>query len=357
MASPYLPATQLIFAIVSRIAPQNVLAFQVAAVVFDLLTGWLVMDILRQFGESPLQVLVYLWNPLVIVEFAHGAHTDSAMLFFVMTAFWLISRSTKQTNGTTKWQERIYFFGSVLALASATLTKFLPVLIAPLFYRRWGWKGVSLFAGVLISMLSVFAIGAGWGLTGPLDGTGVFGATRIYLQSWNYNSGIYHWLEVLFSGYPTPGAVPVEIVGETPILFAKVITTGLLGLAVLFAFWQVWRKEKDVLDLLHLSLIPLGAYLLLTPTVHPWYVTLVIPFLPFVRSQKGKSNNHQIYLWPWLYFSISVALSYITYLDPENLREYTWVRLVEYIPMYILLIWVVWVQTRHRKILSYRLYK
>jgi hypothetical protein len=97
--------------------------------------------------------------------------------------------------------------------------------------------------------------------------------------------------------------------------------------------------------------------LLLTPTVHPWYVTLVIPFLPFVRSQKGKSNNHQIYLWPWLYFSISVALSYITYLDPENLREYTWVRLVEYIPMYILLIWVVWVQTRHRKILSYRLYK
>jgi hypothetical protein len=200
-----------------------------------------------------------------------------------------------------------------------------------------------------LGSLSLFAVSAGWGLTGPLDGTGIFGATRIYLQHWNYNSGIYHWLEVLLSGYQTPGAVPVEIVGENPILLARATTTGLLSLAVLVSGWLAWRTKLDDIDLLRLSIIPLGAYLLLTSTLHPWYVTLVIPFLPFLTPREGEAKTYQAFIWPWTYFSVTVALSYLTYLDPDNLREYAWVRLVEYIPLYLLLGWAILHQTRQRK--------
>jgi hypothetical protein len=50
MASPYLPAAQLLFAIVYRLVPDSPLAFQVTAVILDLLTGWLVIDLLRRLG-------------------------------------------------------------------------------------------------------------------------------------------------------------------------------------------------------------------------------------------------------------------------------------------------------------------
>jgi hypothetical protein len=338
MASPYLPTTQLVFGIVSRLVPQSILSFQITAVIFNLFTGWVVMRILELVKLPRTYVLVYLWNPLVNIEFAHGAHSDSLMLFLMMGAFWLVVRSSKQVGGFAK---QINLYGSVLALAAATLTKFLPLLLVPIFFRRWGWKGFVLYVLLIFGVLSSFAYGAGWGLTGPLDGTGIFGATRIYLQYWNYNSGIYHWLEVLFSGYQTPGAVPVEIVGETPILMAKAVTTGFLGLAVIGAGWLAWRQKRNILDLLHLSMIPFGAYLLLTSTLHPWYVTLVIPFLPFLLSRNGEPISHQAFIWPWIYFSIAVAFSYITYLDPENLREYIGVRLVEYVPLYFFLGWAI----------------
>jgi alpha-1,6-mannosyltransferase len=76
MATPYLPAAQVFFAAVYRIAPDSPLAFQIAAVLLDLVTGWLVIDLLRRLGLPRARGLIYLWNPLVVVEFAHGAHVD-----------------------------------------------------------------------------------------------------------------------------------------------------------------------------------------------------------------------------------------------------------------------------------------
>lgn len=344
MASPYLPVSQLVFAIVEFLIPQKILAFQVTAVIFDLLTGWLIVDILGKLGLSRQNVLIYLWNPLIIIEFAHGAHFDAVMIFLMMLAIWFFVKKSRPFKS--------FSLGSAFALAGATLTKLLPVLLVPIFWWRWGWKQRFIFAAIFLAALGLFIPGAGLGIVGSQDGTGIFGALRIYLQWWNYNSGIYHWLEVWFSGYQTSGAVPVEIVGQTPITIAKAITTTLLGLTVFLTAWLAWRNENtdtqslqsQNLTLIRLAMLPFGAYLLLTATVHPWYVTLILPLLPFF-----KSSHYKYFLWPWLYFSMAVPLSYLTYLDPNNLREYSWVRLVEYIPVYGLLLWAAWRVILERK--------
>jgi hypothetical protein len=336
MASPYLPAAQLLFGLLSRIAPQSMPAFQITAVVLDLGVGWLVMDLLGMLGLARRHVLIYLWNPLVVVEFAHEAHIDAWMIFLMVLAFWLVARSANR-------------YLSPIALAAATLTKGLPALLAPMFLRRWGWKGTALYALMVSGALAIFAVGAGWGLNGILDGSGVFGALRIFLDRWNYNSGLYHWLEVALTGVRTPGAVPVEPATLEPIRLARTISAALQIAAVLVAGWLAWRLDTDqrrgskqrILALLRLALLPLGAYVLFTPTVHPWYVTILIPFLAFYWPAQEESPTVKRLAWPWLYLSCAVAFSYITYLDRDNLRELYWVRLVEYLPCYALLAWAV----------------
>jgi len=342
MASPYLPVSQFFYALVNRVAPQSILAFQVGAVIFDLSTGWLVFDILRMLGLSRNKALIYLWNPLVIVEFAHGAHIDALMIFLMMAAFWFLVRYKPGQPGG-EWE----CYLSAFALAGSTLTKPIPALLVPLFVRRWGWRRLVVYFTLLLSLSALFAAGAGWGLTGPLDGRGLFGALRIYSTYWNYNSGIYHWLEVLIMGYQAAGGTSGEMVGDTPVLFAKLLTIVLTALISLASGAWAWKLDDpgkaDInmrnVYLLRLVFIPIGAYILFTTTVHPWYVTLLVPLLPFLYPVQDETNLTWRFMWPWIYFSIAVSLSYLTYIDPQNLREYPLVRLIEYLPLYLLFIW------------------
>jgi hypothetical protein len=332
MATPYLPAAQAFFATIYRLIPDSPLAFQLAAILLDLLTGGLVADLLRRCGLPRRGVLVYLWNPLVVVEFAHGAHVDALMICLMMAALWFLVAARSG-------------LASAIALSAATLTKGLPVLLLPVVARRWGWRYTAAYTGLAVAICSLFASGAGWGLMGPLDGEGLFGALRIYTSYWNYNSGLYHWLEVLLSGHPTPGAVPIEIVGWQSILAAKlIVAVALLG--TLAAVWHRSRRLENDLTLLRLAVVPLVAYLLLATTIHPWYVTLIIPLLPFLPSLEKETSRTDRFLPPLLWLSAAVSLSYLTYRDLTNLREYDSVRVVEYVPTYLLLIWATWSSIR-----------
>jgi hypothetical protein len=327
MASPYLPMAQAQFAAVYWLAPDSPLAFQVVAILFDLLTGCLVIDLLRRLGLPKTWVLIYLWNPLVVVEFAHGAHVDALMVCLTVAALWLLVAARSR-------------FWSAIALAAGTLTKGLPLLLLLVVGSRWRWRDALVYAGVILGACLPFALGAGWGLTGPISGEGLFGALRIYSTHWNYNGGLYRLLENGLAGRWTPGAVSPEVVGSGVIWVAKGIAGGLLVLA-LIAVWRNARRCDDDLSLLRLALLPLAAYLLLTTTVHPWYVTLIVPLFPFLLS-KDETVRPARFLVPGVYFSIAVALSYWTYVDPANPREYWLILLLEYLPAYLLLLWAAW---------------
>jgi hypothetical protein len=149
------------------------------------------------------------------------------------------------------------------------------------------------------------------------------------------------------SGYPTPGAVPQQIAGPRNILFAKLITNSIFLLVISITGYWVWRNDRpgkqDAITrtrtLLRLALVPLCAYIIFTPTVHPWYLAVVIPFAPFLLSSGLGDVRARRFLWPLLYLSCTVVLSYITYVDPNEWREFNWVRSVEYVPFYALLLW------------------
>jgi hypothetical protein len=317
MASPYLPAAQYLFAALTRFFPPTPLAFQVAMVFIDLLNGFLLVKLLRIVGLPEFRVLIYLWNPLVIVEIAHSAHIDSWMILLALLAIWFTFAPNPR---------KLFTYFAPITLALSTLTKGLPIVFLPVLFWRWQWWQLGLYGLTTVGLLLPAGLTAGWGLSGPLDGTGVFGALRIYSTQWNFNSGFFHAVEVTLTNW---GVTPAEA-------RAKLIVGILMGLVIL-AVWYKARSAETAREYLQLMTAPLIAYLLLTPTVHPWYLLLLLALVPFLSPLPGESLWRWLTVAPWVYLSGALALSYLTYLDPQDFRELEWVRRIEWWPTWILL--------------------
>lgn len=330
MASPYLPTAQMLFAALTYLFPLRPMFFQMAMIMFDLMAAQLLAKLINVAGQPGYRILIYLWNPLVIVEVAHGAHIDALMVYLALLALWL-TFAPEQTN-FTRWM-------APLALAMATLTKILPIFLLPVLFWRWRWRQLLLYGLATAGLLLPFGLSAGWGLTGPLDGIGVFGALRIYADQWNFNSGLFHWLEV--NWLPALGVTAATEWAKRMVGAAMLLT--------LVGVWLAARRRRYIRAELRLVALPFMAYLLLSTTVHPWYLLVLLAFLPLLAPTAEESPWRWLSLAPWLYLSGALALSYVTYLNPLDFREFEWVRNTEWLPTLGLFgIWVVWATTRIR---------
>ena len=225
---------------------------------------------------------------------------------------------------------------SPLVLALATLTKILPILLSPVFFWRWNWPQRVIFALTLMLVLLPPGLRAGWGISGELDGHGLFAALRIYGNQWNYNSGLFHWLEIGLHEY---GGLDPDVALQ----WAK-RTIGLVMFLVLVWTWWRGRTVERSRTALRLMTVPLMGYVVLTPTFHPWYLLLLLAFVPYLTPTADEEQAVRWpvlgWLWPapWLYLSGALSLSYLTYRDPLDLREFEWVRQSEWIPTLFLLL-------------------
>jgi hypothetical protein len=303
MATPYPPAAELTFATIYRLAPENPTAMQIAFTLFDLATAVVLVRLLRRLRIPEERVLIYAWNPLIVVEFAHSAHVDSLMTLWGMLAiYWLIAGHRTR---------------SAVALALATLTKFVPALLLPVFVRWWGVKRTLLYGG-LVGLAFVPFLRAGLGLGRGAQGTGIFGALRVYATQWKTNDGLFFWLV---------RALDARV--NDPLQAAKVVvllTLLMLGLAMLL------RSEAGEQAVIGRAVLLLSVYLLLTPAMFPWYLTWLIALLPLLPLRQSRAAL--TFAAGWLYFAAAVNLSYLFYLDPANPREYEWIRRTEYLPLF-----------------------
>lgn len=332
MASPYLPAAQWLFGNVTWLLPLEPRSMQLTMVAIDLFNGILIGQLLVIAGLPRWRVAIYLWNPLVVVEIAHGAHIDSWMICLTLIAVWLtLGRWRKTEEQSAKFiQSLLSQWLAPVFLALATLTKILPALLMVIFFWRWRWWQTIIY-GVVVGLFILSAgLRAGWGLVGPLDGHGLFAALRIYGDQWNFNSGLFHWMEAAFVNF-----MGFELVDAN--LWAKRLVA-LLLLALLGYVWILARNYTNPRTLLRLMAIPFMGYVLLTTTFHPWYLLILLAFVPFLSPTTEETSTTWLWSLPWLYLSGALFLSYLTYLDPLDLREYEWIRQTEWLPTLVLVV-------------------
>ena len=334
MASPYMPAAHWFFAAVVLVFPLKPLTFQIAAVAFDLTTALILARLLALARLPQHRLLLYLWNPLVIVEVAHGAHVDAWMSMLTMLAVLAVGRwpsngggsgeplPLSQTRRGVAAAQRLLAALSPALLALATLTKLIPVLLAPIFWWRWSWGNRLLYGILTVVLLFHAALRAGWGVSGDLEGRGLFGAVRIYSKYWEFNGSLFYWLE---QGFMASGAAAYRDQTRDFILFVLIV----------LLTWVWLRSSRDANNLrasLRWLVAPLAGYTLLAATFHPWYLLALLPFVPLLPPGTDEPKTGWLWTLPWLWLSGTLAFSYTRYMDPTNVRELEWVRHLEWLP-------------------------
>lgn len=288
----YPPLAQFFFLLVCALHP-GLLAMKGALVLVELALVLLLVRILRQQGQDERRVLLYAWNPLPIIEVAGSGHLDVLAVSLLLLALYWLEAGRRQA--------------AVWAGAGALLAKFLPALALPLFWRRLqGQRRLLWWLPLLVGLGFLPYAGAG---------TQLFTGLQAYLLKWRFNDAFFSLVYQLLKD-PALGQ------DETALQQAKLLCAALLGLVVL---WACWRGG----DLYRVAFAILGAYLLLTPTLHPWYLMWVLPF--FV-------------LFPvpaWLYLSGAIFLAYDVlsgYSTTGIWEEHPWVLWAEFLPFYLLLL-------------------
>ena len=291
----YPPLTQLLFGLVA-VAGGTVLAAKAVWLCFDLGCGLLLQRIANRTGRPPATVLIlYLWSPLLIVETAWSAHFDAVGLFFMAGVIWVAAK-TKEPGSTVQRWGRLAALGSLLSLA--TLVKFAPAAALPPLARRYGAVSVAAFTIVCAALYLPFA-----GVGPALLTEGL----RTYAEHWTANEGAF--------------SVIARLAGDP--VRARAAAATLVLAVIFYATWRRFSIERALLWII-------GAGLLLSPTVHPWYVLWVLPMAALRGNRAFLLLSGLVFLGYW-----GLASYQATGVWPQP----GWSRTAIWLPVWLLLLW------------------
>jgi rSAM/selenodomain-associated transferase 2 len=280
LAAIYPPATMLLFRALAAISP-TVLFFKSVFILFDLGVMAVLAALLRLRQLPASRLLFYAANPLAIVFVAGEGHMDSLQVFFLLLGcFLLLTRR---------------YSGAALSLGVAVMSKYLAVAAAPFFRVR---QAASRQFFILLLPMTLF-------LAYLSAGARLFSTFGEFGTHMHYNDGL---MEVLRAAF-----------GDGALAAAAAI--------FLLALSWIWLVEDDPLRGIYLAA---GWLLLLLPTLHPWYLLLIAPFICFFPSRA------------WIYLQAAVLFTFPVLgheFRTNVFREVFWLKILEYIPLYVLLVW------------------
>ena len=248
----YPPMAQGVFYGLTRFK-ETIRSVRVTMILFEGLTAWLLVLLLRDYGVPAQRVLLYAWQPLCIWEFACGAHVDAIMLACVALALLMHRRNRPFATG--------------VALGLAVLAKLFPLVLLPVLWRRWRWNwrmptalAATIFLGYLPYIVTYSVRGALGFLPGYTAEEGMGSGDRFYLEN------------MLPSGW---------LLGHG-ILPNHVFLGLMAGVFAAAAAWAYWKPpvddRSDVRRCAFIAALVMGT---LSPSMD-WYFAWLTVFLPIL---------------------------------------------------------------------------
>ena len=230
VAAIYPPATELTFAALTRVS-SSPYWFKSVFIAADLLALALLLRLV-----NPVRAAWYAWNPAVLYAFAGAAHYDSLVLLALTAAVLALHRSDQSPATRANWQ-----LASVACLSAAIAFKLVPAILLPVWAFALGKRAWLLALCVLPAALAI-----------------PFGGIAITLQPLRDFADVSRFNELLVWIFPNPWQRNWP---ANTLLCATVA-------AIVVRFRKDWPRS---------ALWALGATLVLSPVLHPWYATWILP--------------------------------------------------------------------------------
>jgi hypothetical protein len=279
----YPPLAQSLFALTGSVSDSPA-AFKAQAALFDFGCGAVIAAWLVRRKKPVGRVLAWLASPLALIEFAGHGHGDAAGVFFLLLFAYAIDAGRAGA--------------AAMALAAGAMVKFYPLVFSPWLALRSGERRYALLPALALGLSYLPFVGAGPSL--------VAGLFR-YADVWSFNGSVFEALRAA-TGDAT---VAKAIIGGA---FAAVIAV------------CAWRR----VDIAKAGAAIGLAWILGTPTAHPWYLAWALAFVPLVP-------------WPglvWLGATMPLAhLASVSFQSGGAFALPIWVRVLEYAPVALWLGW------------------
>ncbi|QSE97471.1 hypothetical protein [Fulvivirga lutea] len=251
------------------------------------------LKLLERYKLQKRNILMYALNPLVILELTGNVHFEAFMIFFLLLSVYLMHQYAIVKSG---------FY-----MAASIASKLIPVIFLPLFLRRLKLAPlIRWYAAILVFSLLFFI---------PLFQSdfvhGMGESLGLYFQKFEFNASIYYIIREIgywFKGY--------NIIGTAGKFLALASFLSIMGISLFY------RKNANIFELMMLALT---VYLLLSTTVHPWYVTTILMVSIFTKFRFT------------IVWSLLIFFTYIGYTE-TGFQENMLIVILEYVVIVTILI-------------------
>lgn len=285
LRSVYPAMAQALFFLSHKIFGESATGLKFLLVVIDCMTMLLLWRLLRERGDSIPALVLYAWSPLPILYFALDGHIDALGIpFLILAVLFCLTRRPIQ---------------GVVALGLGALAKLVPLLLVPFFLRIE--KGARRML-VLVVPICIAVLGY---LLYYEPTQGVFESLRTLGSRWEFNGCIFSIVYFLSGS------------NETAHLVSGIMIVLYIGLLAVL--------DRPLLEKLFWGFTGI---VLLSPVVHPWYLTWLAALLAL--------------RWSTSVF-VLLALSFISNIVVYQYRAFgQWndqpvLLLLEYVPVLLLL--------------------
>lgn len=215
--------------------------------------------------------LLFILNPLLLLEVVGNTHFEGFQIFFISLSIYLILKQ-KYIPGAITW-----------GLAAAV--KLLPLLLIPVIMRYLGLKKGLAFAAISgLIFTSTFMPFMSLELIENMGSS-----IDLYFRSFEFNASVYYLVREV--GYYIKGYNLIAYIGP-----------GLSGLFLLIYFGLIIRQpEQNKERMISTMLWGLTFYYVLSTTIHPWYLVTPLFFAVILRQ------------WYMVIWTGMIFLSYAAY--------------------------------------------
>lgn len=310
--SSYPPMNQFFFATAALLGGKSILGSVVVLrsiiIIADLGILYFGKKILEKLGLPFKNIFWFFLNPFIIIELSGNLHFEGAMLVFLNWTLFLLFRG--------KWAWAALLIGISISV------KLIPLMLLPIFIKFLSKNDkiikssepslkkllgfyVIIGLSVLLTFLPFLSVDFIKNFTFTIG---------LWFQKFEFNASVYYLIRWI--GFKIVGWNIIETVGKI-----LPLVTFLCILVISF-----FRRNMNLKHLIQSMLFAVSIYLMLSTTVHPWYITTPLILSVFTN-----------YKFP-LVWSLMIFLSYSAY-GNEGVNENLLLVAIEYITIISIALW------------------